>query len=79
MARLARCRLQQISIQGAGFGRTYGAGALVNLDEVLVADPRLTVEQALGDRIDGFELVTDTPAASTPAELPDDDDPDDEE
>jgi len=60
MPRLARCRLQQIAVQGDGWGRAYGFGAVVDLDEHLPGG--LTLAAALGDRMDGFDLVETVPA-----------------
>lgn len=51
----AICRLASIHVQGREYGKSMSGGCEVDLHEVVA--PGLTLEQALGDYISGFELL----------------------
>jgi hypothetical protein len=58
----AICRMQHVAVRGRDYGRDMGFGAEVDLDELVA--PGLTLEQALGEHAERFEVIEPLKAAA---------------
>jgi hypothetical protein len=68
--RIARCLAPDLSIRTIdGFGRRFGRGAFVDLDEP-IGDRGLTVAEALGARVALFALVDEPVPDPMPPDEP---------